>query len=175
MGSRSALLEDALPAVEIESFEVEAPRPFQRAPTPRSTVSFRPPGYEAIERLRRRYETAIGAYRDFHPRLQSTVEHRVAQPVAEVIDGLRLHGATYDPFEHEYRVPVELHLTWSWPDLPMWLIVGELSETKCALRLSLRSRRRVRYPKRYFNAAHAALCALEARVNVVRTAATRSG
>jgi hypothetical protein len=173
MRSRSALLEDALPAVEIESFEVEAPRPFRRR-TQRATVPFRPPGYEAIERLRRRYAAAIGVYRDFHPRLHSTVEHRVAQPVGEVIGVLCLDGSTYDSFEHEYRLPIDLHLPWSWPALPMWLTVGEVSSTKCALRLSLRSRRRVRYPKRYFNAAHAALTALET-VLASRTAVYRAG
>jgi hypothetical protein len=177
MGSRSAFLEDTLPAVEIECFEVEAPRPFLRPPTPRPAIPFRPSGYEALARLRRRYEAAIGAYRDFHPRLQSTVEHRVAHPVDVVVEMLFLHGATYDPLEHEYRVPVQLHLTWSWPDLPIWLTVGELSATKCALRLSLRSHRRIRYPKRYFTAAHAALRALESYLDqqLVKTATTHSG
>jgi hypothetical protein len=44
------------------------------------------------------------------------------------------------------------------------LTVAEQSATKCVLRLSLRSRRRLRYPKRYFHAAHSALHDLEARL-----------
>jgi hypothetical protein len=77
---------------------------------------------------------------------------------------LRLAGdpkrTTYDPFDHEYRVPSRLHLPWSWPDLPVWLGVGEVSTGRCALRLSLRSRKRFRYPMRYYHAAHAVLSAL---------------
>lgn len=197
MRSRSALLEDALPPIEIESFDVESPRPWnRRAPTRPAAVNLRPPGYEFIERLpavaarvRRRYDVTIGAYRDFHPRVQSTVEHRVHQRADDVVDVLCRDDAlclalgalslvgdarskVYDSFEHEYRLPIDLHLAWSWPDLPMWLAVGEVSSTKCTLRLSLRSRRRVRYPARYFDAAHAALTGLESRLE---PGAARSG
>ena len=161
MGSRSALLEDALPSVEIESFLVER---VPRRHAPRATVDLRAPGLGFIERLRRRYDVAIGAYRDFEPRRQSTVEHRVGRTAEDVLGQLGFDGAIYDRFEHEYRAPVDLHVSWSWPDLPMWLSVGELSSTTCAVRLSLRSRRRLRYPKRYFNAAHAALARIEARL-----------
>ena len=169
MGSRRALLEDPLPAVEIESFsEAKVTRP-----TARATVEFRPPGYEFIGRVRRKYYVAIGAYRDFHPRLQSTVEHRVGLRADTVIDALCGDGGAfvYDLSGHEYRAPFDLHLPWSWPALPMWLSVGEMSSTKSALRLSLRSRRRLRYPARYFDAAHTALATIEQRL---RTAATRS-
>jgi hypothetical protein len=158
MGSRSALLEDSLPPVEIESFAVER---VSRAQAARVVVEIRPPGYELIERLRHKYEITIGAYGDCEPRTQSNVEHRVGRRADDVIDLLRLDRPMYDPVEHEYRVPIKLHLPWSWPALPMWLAVGELSSTKSALRLSLRSRRRLRYPKRYFHAAHAALRDLE--------------
>lgn len=171
MGPRTAPHEAqaALPAVEIESFSVER---VQRPPTRRVEVQFRPPGYVLVERLRHKYDVAIGAYRSFDPRRQSTVEHRVGHEANEVIDALRLDDALYDPFEHEFRVPVDLHLPWSWPDLPMWLSVGELSPTMCTLRLSLRSRRRLRYPRRYFNAAHAAVSRLESEIT---SAAARWG
>jgi hypothetical protein len=175
MGSRSALLEDALSAVEIESFEVEASRRSFRPHTPRHRdITFRPPGYELVDRLRHRYALTIGAYRDFDPRLHPTVEHRVVLRVDEVIDKLCLRGAIYNLLEHEYRVPYELHLPWSWPALPMWLSVAELSSTRSALRLSLRSRRRLRYPRRYFNAAHTALTSLEL-VLASRTSHMRCG
>lgn len=158
MASRSALLENALPPVEIETFAVER---VSRARTPPVALDLRPRGYEFIERFRRRYDVSIGAYRDFHPRLQSVVEHRVGHRADDVIDLLCLDRSIYDSFEHEYRVPIDLRLPWSWPALPMWLAVGEVSSSKSALRLSLRSRRRLRYPKRYFNAAHTALSRLE--------------
>jgi hypothetical protein len=161
MGPRSARLEDELPPVEIESFAVER---VQRARPARAAAEFRPPGYVLIERFRHKYNATIGAYRDFHPRAHSVVEHRVAHRVDDVINGLRLHGAIYDSFEHEYRMPIDLHLPLSWPALPMWLTVGEVSSTKSAVRLSLRSRRRLRYPKRYFSAAHTVLTALESRL-----------
>jgi hypothetical protein len=173
MGSRSALLEDALPAVEIESFAVE------RVSRPRTArvVDVRPPRSTSFERLRRRYDLTIGAYRDFEPRLHPTVERRVDLRADDVIEQLCPRGAIYDALEHEYRVRFELHIPWSWPALPMWLTVSEASSTKCALRLSLRSRRRMRYPRRYFHAAHAALRDVESRISDVtrRSGATSSG
>jgi hypothetical protein len=160
MASRSALLEDALPKVEIESFAVERVPRAQAA----RVVDITPPGHEIFERLRRKYRVTIGAYADCEPRRQSTVVHRVGRRADDVVDRLCLDRALYDSVEHEYRVPISLHLPWSWPALPMWLAVGELSSTKSTLRLSLRSRRRLRYPKRYFHAAHTALRDLEARL-----------
>src|SRR5688500_8641067 len=116
MGSRSAPPDHDLPAVEIEGFTVERV-PWSRPR--RVEVEFRPPGYALIERLRHKYEVTIGAYRAFNPRTQSNVVHRVGLRAGDVVDALRLDDAAYDPFEHEYRVPVDLHLPWSWPDLPM--------------------------------------------------------
>ena len=127
------------------------------------------------------YARTIGTHRDFHPRLQSHVEHRIDRraddAVADLcnegelrlaVGPLRLTGdashAQYDSVEHEYRVPCRLHLPWSWPELPMWLAIAEISSTRGALRLSLRSRRRMRYPVRYFHAAHAVLTGLESRL-----------
>ena len=129
----------------------------------------------------RRYERTVGTHRDFRPRLQSRVEHRIPWRADDTLDAirdlgelrlsvgsLRLTGdpsrTDYDAVEHEYRLPCTLHLPWSWPELPMWLAVGEVSTTGGALRLSLRTRRRVRYPARYFAAAHAVLSGLESRL-----------
>jgi len=153
-----------------------------------ATVAVHPPGYVLVERVaavvalvRQDYARTIGTHRDFHPRTHSRVEHRIdaratdalaslcrdgdvdvhAGPVRLTVDGTR---PAYDRYEHEYRMPCRLHLPWSWPDLPMWLAIGEVSTTRGALRLSLRSRKRVRYPARYFHAAHAVLSRLESRL-----------
>jgi hypothetical protein len=113
--------------------------------------------------------------------MHSRVEHRIDRRADEAIeslcrdDGLTVHAGPlrltadasrpeYDPFEHEYRLPCRLHLPWSWPDLPMWLAVGEVSSARGSLRLSLRSRKRLRYPVRYFHAAHTVLNRLESRL-----------
>ena len=162
MGSRAALLDEVRPGIEILSFESVALRSPRRHQEPRRpAVSFTPPGYELVQRLRRTYDLAIGAYRTADPRMQSLVVHRVDVTATRVIEQLQLNHADYNPLDHEYRLPFTLHVAWSWPGLPMWLSVAEVSSTKCALRLSLRSRRRLRYPKRYFHAAHAALYDLE--------------
>jgi hypothetical protein len=156
-------------------------------PGPSSTLlDIAPPGTQLVRRLsaaaqraQRRYEMTIGVHHGFDPRRRSAVEHRVPLPARDVIDALwrddelpvtslalAAHPAStvFDPGAHEYRLPAELHVAWSWPRLPMWLTVGELSATRCTLRLSLRSRRRVRYPTRYFHAAHSALSRLEAQL-----------
>jgi hypothetical protein len=134
-----------------------------------------------VRRLRSRYEARFGANRGWNPR-RAVVEHRVPANARQILDRLQrqrplragdqhlrltsdARSPTYDPIDHEYRVRSRLHLAWSWPDLPMRLAVGELSPTMCTLRLSLRSRRRLRYPARYFDAAHRALTALESRLD----------
>jgi hypothetical protein len=155
---------------------------------PSSTLlDIAPPGTQLVRRLsaaaqraQRRYEMTIGVHHGFDPRRRSAVEHRVPLPARDVINALwrddGRRSATsltlaadpastiYDPGAHEYRLPAELHVTWSWPRLPMWLTVGELSATSCTLRLSLRSRRRLRYPTRYFHATHSALSRLEGQL-----------
>lgn len=178
-----------LPAIVVDGFSVErVTRPHRVTPSDRATWHVHPPGTELVHRLRvaanatrQRYERTVGTHRDFRPRLQSRVEHRIAGRADDTLDALRglgeLHlcvgpvrltgdpsAAHYDAVEHEYRLPCRLHLAWSWPELPMWLAVGEVSTTSGALTLSLRSRRRLRYPMRYFHAAHAVLSGLESRL-----------
>ena len=170
-----------LPAILVEEYSEErVPRHRQaRPPARRPEVVHRLAA--AFIAMRLDYERTIGTHRDFHPRTHSRVEHRIDRraddAVAYLCDAselrvsvgpLRLIGdasrAQYDAVEHEYRLPCRLHLPWSWPDLPMWLAIGEISSTRGALRLSLRSRRRMRYPVRYFHAAHAVLSRLESRL-----------
>jgi hypothetical protein len=170
-----------LPAILVEDYSQErVPRPLQaRPPAPRPEVVRRLAS--ALTAMKHDYERTIGTHRDFHPRTHSRVEHRIDcradDALADLchdtalqlsVGPLRLTGdasrAQYDTVEHEYRLPCRLHLPWSWPDLPMWLAVGEISSTRGALRLSLRSRRRMRYPVRYFHAAHAVLTSLESRL-----------
>ena len=178
-----------LPAILVEDYSEErVPRPWHADRPPPASLSIHPPGAELVRRVaatvtavKLDYERTIGTHRDFHPRTHSRVEHRIDRraddaladlchdPELRVSVGpLRLTGdpthARYDTVEHEYRMPSRLHLPWSWPDLPMWLAVGEVSSTRGALRLSLRSRRRMRYPVRYFHAAHAVLTRLESRL-----------
>lgn len=126
----------------------------------------------AARRARARYEVAIGAHRGWDPR-RAVVEHRVRADAIEVLDRVCSSGArskwlrrdtrslAYDAVNHEYRLRARLHVAWSWPDLPVRLAVGELGPDTSALRLSLRARRRLRYPARYFDAAHTALSDLE--------------
>jgi hypothetical protein len=126
--------------------------------------------------LHQRYAASIGAHRAFDPRRQSVVQRRVDVPAPRLacalsrIRRIRFSGGslrpapaaqlTYDPVNHEHVLPAKMHVSWAWPDLPVWLAVGDFSSTTSVLRLSLRSRSRVRYPARYFNSAHAALLAL---------------
>lgn len=130
--------------------------------------------------VQRDYARTIGTHRSSRPRTQSLVDRRVERSAADVLSRLstsdlevaagptRLAGnplaVTYDPIDHEYRIPCTLRIPFSWPSLPMWLAVGELSSNRCTVRLSLRSRKRLRYPARYFHVAHAVLSRLELRL-----------
>jgi hypothetical protein len=185
--------EAGLPPIFIEEFREERPRFSQRRPVGTGpALTIHPPGYEFVARIgslarsvRQDYERTVGTHRNFHPRMQSRVEHRIDRDADDAIEALRCIGEVrltagplrlvgdpkrmaYDSFERESRVPSRLHLPWSWPDLPMWLSIGEVSTGRCALRLSLRSRRRLRYPVRYFHAAHAVLSSLESRLATVQ-------
>lgn len=93
-------------------------------------------------------------------------------PAAEVSGALgdgagvrMLSPAVYDAVDHEYRYAAELHVPWSWPALPVWIGVAEVSSSRSVLRLSLRSRRRLRYPARYFHVAHSVLGDVARRVH----------
>jgi hypothetical protein len=117
-----------------------------------------------VLRARRRYVLAVGQDRGYDPRVSPRVEHRVGRPAGEVacvvvrsvpVDAVL--GTAYDADTRQLRVPVALHIPFSWPSLPMWLAVTEHSAGCGTVSLELRSRRRLRYPYRYFSAAHAVL------------------
>ena len=126
----------------------------------------------AAHRIQCRYQATIGTHRGWNPR-RAVIEHRIPAGAIEVLDrvsraprrsrSLRHDTASlaYDAVNHEYRFRGRLRLPWSWPPLPVRLAVGELTPTTSTLRLSLRARRRLRYPVRYFDAAHQALTDLE--------------
>jgi hypothetical protein len=156
-------MDGTLPPVEVLAFS-EEPVPFTARP--RSARIPRAPGRwsELVGRTRHRYESTIGFARGFSPRVHPRVEHRVDMPVESVVAALGTGTFRYDPVEHEYRTPLRMRVRWSWPRLPMWLSVAELSSSRSALRLTLRSTRRWRYPYRYFHVAHTWLSAIERRL-----------
>jgi len=109
-----------------------------------------------------------------HLRQRSLVECHLRAPFAAVATVLgpgvrtdRLHvvgplrpiGA--DPSEG-VRAPARLQVSWSWPDLPVWVSVRPWSSTRSVLGIELRSHRRPRYPRRYFGLGHRALNGLRA-------------
>lgn len=176
----------ALPAIEILSFDVEwvprarpiALRSGPRACAPHPALARLDAWCTAVAMARCRYEARIGSYAGLRPRRESSVEHHVDRTVDEVLDALRgydhllvgsdrvrleadVRSLVRVPMSHEHRVPAVLHLAWSWPDLPMWLTISEWSPRWCSLILSLRSRRRLRYPVRYWDATHTALDLVE--------------
>lgn len=174
---------DARPAIAIERVTGVDLQPGAGS----TLLEIAPPGTQlarrltaAAQRAQRRYQMTIGIHQGTDPRRRSVVEHRVPLAAGDVIaaicrDEIKLStpaltltadptSTAYDARTHEYLLPSALHLAWSWPALPMWLAVGELSATRCTLRLSLRSRRRLRYPTRYFHAAHSALTGLESQL-----------
>jgi hypothetical protein len=178
-----------LPPIEVVSFSEERPRDafgsfVRHAPSTPWRHPLIAQAADFAAGMRRNYQITFGISKGFDPRTDSRVEHRIDHRACEVLEGLRHDHAlplalgpltlsgdpdkvSYDAFEREYRVAARLHLPWSWPELPLWLAVGELSTSKSALRLRLRSRRRLRYPTRYFNAAHAVLGGLESRLGFV--------
>ena len=126
-------------------------------------------------RLQQRYAVVIGANRGCVVRRNSRVHCRVEAPCDEVVAGLhrlepiRVPGATLhrrgreledDPVEHMHLVAAQLHLPWAWPDLPVWLTAVPYTAGVTILGLQLRSRARLRYPSRYFHAAHVVLAAV---------------
>jgi len=121
-----------------------------------------------------RYRATVGMHRGLDPRRQ-VVERRVPHGVAElatVLEGhrpIRFRGGTltldagavgFDPVNRELFRAAHLRLRWSWPALPVRVAVGELRSDLRVVRLSLRSRRRARYPARFFHAAHTALATM---------------
>ena len=129
----------------------------------RVLVELRPPLTARVRRLVHHYAVTVGPDRGIDRRRQSGVVHRVDAPADDVVTAVAatLHSQpVYDPVEHEFRFPTRLHVPWSWPDLPVWIAVSPLGSARSIVRLSLRSRRRLRYPMRYFHVAHSTLRSL---------------
>jgi len=148
-------MSEIAPGITIERFSVEFPRSFRyRRPMPRDI------GLTALaETARHAYEVSIGEYRALSPRRQSRVERRVHGNVDDVRRALGL-PFEYDPVIHEHRAAAELRVPWSWPRLPIWIGVSEVATGRAAISITLRSRRRIRYPRRYYAAAHSRLRAI---------------
>jgi hypothetical protein len=124
-------------------------------------------------RVRDRYRATIAVHRGLSPRAHSCVQHRVGRPAPELLRALLAARPAPDAsgprlqwdsrrlervdVEHEHRVPGRLVIPWSYPRLPVWIGVREWSDRVCVLDLALRSRRRLRYPARYFAAGHRVL------------------
>jgi len=159
----------SLPAIEILGFDVEwRPRPRRIVVPSGPHVEVAHPVRDAFDavwtvvaRARRRYDATIGSYAGLHPRREPAVEQRLHRSADDVIAALRQCRFAREVDE---GWDVQLRLPWSWPGLPMRLTIDESSSRTCALRLSLRSRRRLRYPARYYDAAHTALDLVKAAV-----------
>ena len=142
-------IDDLLPSIEVEHFEVVPPglRPRIRSIRRQNRAA------ETFERIRRQYDALIGSNRRFSPRRESRVERRVDRTVDDVLHTIPL-AFEYDPVEHEFRAPTWLAVRWSWPRLPVWLAVSAASRRSTTVSLRLRSRKRWRYPIRYYPTAH---------------------
>ena len=133
---------------------------------------------EPVRRVAYSYWLHIGSYRPFNPRFESHVQRRVDRTAGDLVEAIRFHGHTLRvattaasltcdtrSFRHvanesAYRAKGRLHLRWSYPDIPVWLSVQKWSHDRSVIEVSLRSRRRLRYPARYFDATHRVLAAL---------------
>jgi hypothetical protein len=161
-------MSDGLPVISIEDFSVELPSAIRRPRTVYRREQFTEHIADMVRRHRlaqrvadaiRWYELNIGSYRAYSPRLQSRVERRVDGAVDDIVRMLGLEFV-YDATEGEFRAPAELHVPWAWPRIPVWLGVGAASRRLTVLSITLRTRRRLRYPRRYYATAHELLTAI---------------
>ncbi len=146
-------------------------------------TSCRPPDPPLVEswdrvalparRARDRYAVTIGVHRIYRPRRQSHVQHRLLRSAADVLGDLSsgvLTASDAGPYLQleppivasagpppGHRIAGQLHIPWSYPELPVWLTVSAWSSRDCILDIALRSRRRLRYPWRYYDASHRVL------------------
>lgn len=65
-----------------------------------------------------------------------------------------------DDDHHDYRVPARLRVRWSFWSYPVWLSIEPWWGDRTVVGMELRSRHRVHYSRRYYDAAHDALRAL---------------
>lgn len=118
---------------------------------------------------------------DGNPRRDSAVRQHVFRPFDEVLALLpgsttvvragsaRLELST--PFAPlpggvGVRASATLSLWGSWPALPVWITVEPWWRERTVAGVSLRTRRRLRYPRRYFGSAHAAVRAMCRHIEV---------
>lgn len=107
---------------------------------------------------------------DRNPRRQSRIRVHVFIPFAVACSRLPAEGASvsargtvlrlegpFDDFRAGLRAPAALHLRGSWPELPVWIDVEPWWRRQTIVTLSLRSTKRVRYPRRYFASGHRTL------------------
>lgn len=106
-----------------------------------------------------------------NPRRRSTVRRHLAATFTDT--GVALSGATGPVVVASGRLeltspfaPVDglglrargrLQPRWSWPPLPVEVTVEPWWRDRCVLTMQLRTRRRWRYPRRYFDVAHGVL------------------
>ena len=145
-------------------------------------VSYAPRAAVVIEHLgstartlHTEYARRVAPHRGFDRRRQSVVERRVPARAFDVVRALGAAGclefaegslrplttsSVFDRVNREHVLPARLQLAWSWPSLPVVVGATDFSNTTTVLRVRLRRTSRVRYPIRYYEAAHAALEAL---------------
>jgi hypothetical protein len=70
---------------------------------------------------------------------------------------LRSEGPLRPARRGAYRTAATLSLRWSWPHLPVWIVAEPWWRDHTVITLSLRSNRRLRYPRRYWDGAYRAL------------------
>jgi hypothetical protein len=156
------------------------------APTRRRCVWLERRGREIVQLLGNR--RAQRTY-DAGPRHDSSVRQHVFLPFGEVrhrlpveetvIDAGSFSLAVTTPFEPTsrggMRAPATLRLRWSWPALPVWITVEPWWRSRTIATVALRTTRRVRYPRRYFGAAHVAMREFNDLITELPRAAVGSG
>ena len=108
---------------------------------------------------------------DDNPRRNSRVRQHVFLPFAQVQRRLPVEATvvragsgrlelttSFEPVAGgAVQARATLRLWGSWPTLPVWVTVEPWWRSRTVATLTLRSSRRLRYPRRYFGAAHAAM------------------
>lgn len=124
-----------------------------------------------LRTLRRLQNRARQRGLDGNPRRGSAVRHHVGAPYRVISRGLAAPRRTLavqpggrleitTPFRPRAGGGLEaeamLSLRWSWPRLPMVVRIEPWWRDRSTVTVELRTRRRLRYPRRYFRSAHGA-------------------